>query len=184
MLIDLSLEIDQSKIPNDSPFRAMGHVGTHFDVMDAAFPLESFRTKGQVVDISHVRDREVEVGDLPETINEGGMLILHTGYMDEIGYEGKGYNLRSAELSDAAVERITEAKVKLIGVDAAGVQKPKKHVAVDNYCAERGIFIIENLRNVSELLKSEGDITMFTMPMNYVGLSGLPCRVLAEVAVA
>lgn len=182
MLVDLSLEIDQSKIPNDSPFRALGHVGTHFDVMDAAFPLESFRTKAQLVDISHVRDREVEVADLPETIEAGGMLILHTGYMDEIGYHGKGYNQRSAELSDAAVERITDAQVKLIGVDAAGVQKPKKHVAVDHYCAERGIFIIENLNNVAKLLETGGDITIFTMPMNYAGLSGLPCRVLAEIA--
>lgn len=182
MLVDLSLQIDQSNIPNDSPFRAMGHVGTHFDVMNAeGFPLDSFRTKAQLVDISHIRDREIEIADLPEVIEPEGMLILHTGYMKEIGYGGKGYNSRSAELSDAAVEYITAAKVRLIGVDAAGVQKPKKHVAVDNYCADRGIFIIENLVNVDTLLAADRAITVFTMPMNYSGLSGLPCRVIAEI---
>jgi kynurenine formamidase len=183
MLVDLSLQIDQSNIPNDSPFRALGHVGTHFDVMNAeGFPLDSFRTKAQIVDISHIRDREVEVADLPAAIDEGAMLLLHTGYMKEIGYHGKNYNKRSAELSDAAVEYITDARVKLIGVDAAGVQKPKKHVAVDNYCADRGIFIIENLDNVDTLLAAQGEVTVFTMPMNYTGLSGLPCRVIAEIS--
>lgn len=182
MLIDLSLEIDQSNIPDDSPFRAMGHVGTHFDVMDKAFPLDSFRTRGQVVDISHIRDREVEISDLPEDIAEGGIIILHTGYMDEIGYDGKGYNQRSAELSDAAMAHITDRKVKLIGVDAAGIQKPKKHVAADQFCADRNIFVIENLRNVRDLLgHPAGGLTIYTSPMSYIGLSGLPCRVLAEL---
>jgi hypothetical protein len=39
MLLDLSLPIDISEIPNDDPGHALGHVGTHFDVMEGRFPI-------------------------------------------------------------------------------------------------------------------------------------------------
>ena len=83
--------------------------------------------------------------------------------------------------SDALVEYVVAKGVKLIGVDAAGVQKPKKHAAVDQYCADRGVFIIENLNNVKTLLGLDKPFTVYTAPLSRTDLTGLPCRVLAEV---
>lgn len=189
MLIDLTLEISRDNLPVDDSFdmRALldaGHVGTHFDVAGKKFPLESFRTRGKLIDISHIRDREVEVADLADQpIEEGDMIIFHTGYIDEIGYGQKGYIQKSAELSDEAVAYLIERKVRLIGVDAAGVQKLKKHAKVDQYCADRGVFIVENLCNLKRLMPvaSQG-FTVYTAPVNRSDLSGLPSRVVAEVA--
>lgn len=160
-----------------------GHVGTHFDVMDKEFPIESFKTSGKLVDISKIRGREVEVSDLVQSnIGAGDTVILHTGYMEEFGYENRLYWKRSAELSDAAVSYLISKGIRLILVDAAGAQKPTKHQRVDQKCADNGIFIVENLDNVKALLAHANlPFTVYTAPLKRSGLSGLPCRVFVEI---
>ena len=187
MLIDLTLPLSVAEISGGEDYVRKivdaGHAGTHFDVMDKDFPLDSFRTNGKVVDISHIRDREVEIADIDGVdIGDGDTLIFYSGWVDEIGYDTRhDYVYKSAELSDALVEHVVAKGVKLIGVDAAGVQKPKKHAAVDQYCADRGVFIIENLNNVKTLLGLDKPFTVYTAPLSRTDLTGLPCRVLAEV---
>ena len=100
--------------------------------MNKTFPLESFKTRGKVIDISHIRDREVEVEDVGSvSIETDDFVIFHTGFINEFGYNTKPYMTRSAELSDRTVDYLLERKVRLIGVDAAGVQRVNKHAAVD-----------------------------------------------------
>jgi kynurenine formamidase len=188
MLIDLSLPLSVAEISGGEDYVRKivdaGHAGTHFDVMDKVFPLESFRTSGKVVDISHIRDREVEIHDMDGVeLEKGDIIIFYSGWVDEIGYDTRhDYVYKSAELSDAVIEYVVAKGVKLIGVDAAGAQKPKKHAAVDQYCADRGVFIIENLNNVKQLLALEKPFTVYTAPISRTDLTGLPCRVLAEIA--
>ena len=188
MFIDLTLPISIAEISGGEEYVRKiveaGHAGTHFDVMDKTFPIDSFRTNGKVVDVSHIRDREVEIADIADVdLGYGDMLIFYSGWVDELGYDTRhDYVLKSAELSDALVEHVVARGVKLIGVDAAGVQKPKKHAAVDQYCADRGVFIIENLANVRQLLDLDRPFTVYTAPLNRTDLSGLPCRVVVEVA--
>jgi kynurenine formamidase len=70
-----------------------GHAGTHFDVVNKNLPLESFKTCGKVIDISHIRDREVEVEDLGSvSIEADDFVIFHTGFIDEFGYNTKPYD--------------------------------------------------------------------------------------------
>lgn len=155
-----------------------------FDIMDKIFSLDSFRTKGKLIDVSHLRDREVKVTDLASVpIEEDDFVIFHTGYIEELGYFSRNYPLRSAELSDETVDYLIGRKVRMIGVDAAGAQKPKKHHKVDTRCAEHGVFIVENLTNLQKLLAlSPREFTVFTAPLNRPDLTGQPCRVLAEIA--
>ncbi|HJU10462.1 MAG TPA: cyclase family protein [Candidatus Binataceae bacterium] len=185
MLIDLSLPVDAKKLATEENYKIFidaGHAGTHFDVVNKTFPLESFKTRGKVIDVSHIRDREVEIEDLGSTeIEAGDFVIFHTGLIDEFGYNTKSYMTRSAELSDRTVDFLLERKVRLIGVDAAGVQKFSKHAAVDAHCADRGVFIVENLNNVRQLLEhSPNPFLVYTAPVPRTDLTGLPCRVLAE----
>jgi kynurenine formamidase len=185
MLIDLSLPIDAKKLATEEAYKTfidLGHAGTHFDVVNKTFPLESFKTRGKVIDISRIRDREVEVEDLGSILIEADdFVIFHTGFIDEFGYNTKPYMTRSAELSDRTVDYLLERKVRLIGVDAAGVQKFSKHAAVDQRCADRGVFIVENLNNVGKLLEhSPNPFVVYTAPVSRTDLTGLPCRVLAE----
>ena len=187
MLIDLSLPLTVAEISGGEDYVRKivdaGHAGTHFDVMDKVFPLQSFRTNGKVVDISHIRDREVELEDIADIeLNDGDTIIFYSGWIDELGYDTRHeYVYKSAELSDALVEHVVARGVRLIGVDAAGAQKPKKHAAIDQYCADRGVFIIENLNNVKKLLELGKPFTIYTAPISRTDLTGLPCRVLAEV---
>lgn len=187
MLIDLTLPLSVAQISGGEDYVRKivdaGHAGTHFDVMDKVFPLESFRTTGKVVDISHIRDREVEIEDIAAVnIEPGDIIIFYSGWIDDLGYDTRhDYVYKSAELSDAVVEYVVARGVRLIGVDAAGVQKPKKHAAVDQYCADRGVFIIENLNNVKKLLEIDSPFTVYTAPIHRTDLTGLPCRVIAEI---
>ncbi|WP_322061133.1 hypothetical protein [Paraburkholderia sp. J63] len=90
---------------------------------------------------------------------------------------------RSAERSDRTVDYLLDRKVKLIGVDAAGVQNPRKHADVDQLCADQGVFIVENLNNVKQLLgRMPAPFTVYTAPVSRTDLTGLPCRVIAEFA--
>jgi kynurenine formamidase len=187
MFIDLTFALKSENLSKHKWAQKIydsGHIGTHFDVMNKVFPLESFRTKGKIIDISHIRHREVGIPDLSgHIIEEGDMVIFHTGYIDELGFGTDAYIPRSAELSDEAVAYLVDHKVRLIGVDAVGVQEPKKHKAVDQYCADRGVFIVENLANLKELLaRSPKNFTVFTAPMNRTDWTGLPCRVVAELS--
>lgn len=184
MLIDLTLDITPERYAYiEQSGGREGHLGTHFDVMDKSFPIESFRTPGRIFDVSGVRDREVQLDDIAaDEIADGGTVIFHTGHLDEVGFESPAYWRRSAELSDEVVAFLIGRKVRLIGVDAAGAQKPKKHVAVDQLCADNGAFIIENLDNLKALLSQEArQFTVYTAPLKRSGLTGLPCRVLAEL---
>ena len=58
-----------------------------------------------------------------------------------------------------------------------------EHTPKDQYCADRGVFIIENLCNLGELLGGEKTARFVarTFPVNFDGMTGLPCRVVAEV---
>ena len=71
----------------------------------------------------------------------------------------------------------------MIGIDFPGIRKPAEHVKADQYCADYGIFVVENLANLDILLAAVHDkpFLVHTYPVNYEGLTGLPCRVVAEV---
>lgn len=71
--------------------------------------------------------------------------------------------------------------VSIIGVDFAGVRRGKEHTPKDQYCADRGVFIIENLCNLQSVIETGGTCFINTYPMNYADMTGLPCRVVAEI---
>lgn len=183
MLIDLTVAVDKKMVSDMTVPGKLGHLGTHFDVMDKEFPLECIKRRGRLVDIRATRGREAEVADINVPIQAGDFVIFRTNHLLEIGYGGPRYNFTSAELSDIAVGYLLEAGVSLIGVDAASLQKPAKHMQVDLRCAAQNVFIIENLCNLDKLAAAVGTdpFTVYCAPLNFQGLTGLPCRVVAEV---
>jgi kynurenine formamidase len=70
-----------------------------------------------------------------------------------------------------------------IGIDAAGVRRGVDHTKTDQFCSDNGVFIIEKLDNLKFLSeKADNDpFDVYTFPINFEGMSGLPCRVIAEV---
>lgn len=159
-----------------------GHMGTHFDVMDKEFPLDYTELEGIAFDVSDVKDRDISVTDIDLDKVESGMLVaFYTGFIEEAGYGTARYHHEHPQLSDELIDELLDRKICLIGIDFAGVRRSREHTSKDQYCADRGVFIIENMCNLKEVIDRGGRFHAHTYPLNYSGMSGLPCRVVAEI---
>ena len=183
MKIDLTLEITPEMAAQGSANKALaGHLGTHFDVMDKDFPLEYTERRGIVFDVSKVGEREIGVADIDlERVRAGTFAAFWTGFLSKEGYGTPRYWKEHPQLSVALIEALLEKGVSVIGIDFAGVRRGAEHVPTDRLCSDRGTFIVENLCNLELLLERTEEITVHTYPMKLTGVSGLPCRVIAEV---
>lgn len=192
MKFDLSFKLDKNKLEEilsslgqvNTNLEKAGHIGTHFDVMDKEFSIENIITKGRIFDISHIKTDEVKIEDLDlSNIEKNDFILFHSGILNKYNYGTKEYFTKYIELSDELIDYLINKEIAFIGVDMAGAKKPADHPRIDQYCADKGIFIIENLVNLNLLLKNVGNksFTMYTFPVNIGGFSGLPCRVIAEI---
>ncbi len=192
MKIDLSFKVDKKVLEEISAsleqanldLEKQGHVGTHFDVMNKEFSIENIITRGRIFDISHIKTGEVKLQDLDlSNIEKGDFVMFYSGILKQLGYGPKEYFSTNIELSDELIDALINREVNFIGIDMNGAQKPANHLHIDQYCADRGVFIIENLDNLDILLEKAADkpFTVYTFPVNMSGFSGLPCRVIAEI---
>ena len=192
MKIDLSYKVDKKLLEAlglatkeiASDIDKTGHVGTHFDVMGREYSVDNIITQGRIYDISHIKASEVRTEDLDLTsVKEKDFVIFHTGILKRFGYGTKEYFSNYTELSDELIDYLLSKKISYIGVDMGGVKGPKDHPRIDQYCADRGVFIIENLNNLELLLEKADNkpFKVYNFPVNFDGFSGRPCRVVAEV---
>ena len=185
MRIDITLKITPGMIRDaqgNERKTLSGHLGTHFDVMDKEFPLDDTEREGIVFDVSGVSGRDIDTGDIDlDRVRAGMFTAFFTGFQEKEGYGSRKYFTEHPQLSDELIDALLDRGVSLIGVDCAGVRRGKEHTPKDQYCADRGVFIIENLCNLKAVLEAGGNCRMHTYPMSYAEMSGLPCRVIAEV---
>ena len=181
MLVDITLKITP-KMTTDAQGNLkkalVGHLGTHFDVMNKEFPLEYTKRNGFVFDVSKVRDRDIELSDIDlNAIGKDMFVAFYTGYIEETEYGSKAYFAHHPALSVSLIEALLSKKISIIGIDCAGIRNGMEHASMDQYCADRGVFIVENLCNLSSVI---GKCAVNTYPMNFAEMTGLPCRVVAE----
>ena len=161
-----------------------GHLGTHFDVMNKEFPLDYTSLDAIVFDISHIGQGEVQLSDIDmDKVKEGAFVAFYSGFIEKVGYGGAVYFKEHPTLSMELINALMDKKVSIIGVDFAGVRRGAEHTPTDHTCADRGVFIIENLCSLGKLLRGKGYATcrINTYPMNFSDMTGLPCRVIAEM---
>ncbi len=91
------------------------------------------------------------------------------------------YFKQHPQLSDSLIDALLEKNISIIGLDFGGVRRGSEHTPKDKYCADRGVFVIENLCNLGDVLKNSSTFTAHTYPMNCTGITGLPCRIIAEI---
>lgn len=158
-----------------------GHFGTHFDVMDKEFPLEYFSREAVVFDVRAAKGRDIELSDIDSTAVDKDMFVaFYSGFIDEAEYGTARYFQEHPQLSTELLDYLVEKKISIIGIDFAGVRRGKEHTPKDQYLAEHNIFVVENLFNLGSL-PAAVRFKINTYPVNYSGMSGLPCRVVAEV---
>ena len=186
MLIDLTIKVNMTWDKNASIVEQMvsfGHLGTHFDVMNKEFPLVFTKRNALVFDVSGIVDRDIELSDIDiDLVREDMFVALYTGFIEKEEYGTKTYFESHPQLSNELIDGLLHKKVSIIGIDFAGVRRGKEHTPKDQYCADRGAFVIENLCNLSQVLNltTAGNFLANTYPINFEGLTGLPCRVVAE----
>jgi kynurenine formamidase len=186
MLIDLTVLISALDMGafDKEKMASFGHLGTHFDVMNKEFPLSYIKRDGLIFDVSDVQERDIDIKDIDISLVKENMFVaFHSGFIENVRYGTTEYFTNHPQLSDKLIDKLLEKKISIIGVDFAGVRRGKEHTPKDQYCADRGLFIVENLCNLKELLGNTPN-TMFqahTFPIKFADMSGLPCRVVAEV---
>lgn len=185
MLIDITLQITPKMAAdaqgNDKIVLA-GHLGTHFDVMNKEFPLAYTRRRGVVFDVGGVTGRDIDLCDVDLSLVEADMFVAFcSGYSSREEYGSKVYFSQHPQLSVALIDALLDKQVSIIGVDFSGVRRGKEHTPMDQRCADRGVFIVENLVNLRAVIDQGGRFTAHTYPMSYAGMTGLPCRVIAEI---
>lgn len=184
MFYDLTLPITKDMTVNadgNERKNLSGHIGTHFDIMNKTFPLSYAIRKAIVFQVTAVRNRDIEVSDISlDAVEEGMAVLFHTGFLKEKGYGTQPYLKEHPELSHELIEALLKKKVALIAIDATGIRRSKEHTPADQLCADNGAFVIENVANLETLPKGKDSFTLYTFPMNLVGYSGVPVRMLAE----
>lgn len=187
MLIDLSLritkELYETTLIIEKP-SSFGHMGTHFDVMDKEFPLEFTKRNAVILDVSNVKDRDIDISDIDlDLVKKDMFVIFYSGFMEKEKYGTAPYFSGHPQLSNELIDALLDKKVSLVGVDFAGIRRGAEHTPKDQYCADRGVFIIENLTNLDKVLgkKPFANFTAHVYPVNFADMPGLPCRVVAEV---
>jgi kynurenine formamidase len=187
MFIDLTVQITPELIAsareNEQKARE-GHLGTHFDVMNKEFPLAYVERKAVVFDVSAVRERDIFATDINLALVEADMFVaFYSGFIEEHPYGSRTYFFDHPQLADELIDQLLERQVSIIGIDFAGVRRGAEHTPKDQYCADRGVFIVENLCNLQSVLggKRAAEFTANTYPVKQTGITGLPCRVVAKV---
>lgn len=187
MLIDISLKIDlhDQDLLNDVDQDLMelmrdGHIGTHIDVRNMEFDLSNCIRNGRILDGTHVRDGEIEPSDLfgIEKVQKNDFVIIHTDWSRNEKYGSAIYFNDHPEISMDLLGYFISKGVALIGIDGPGLKRGKLHPKIDQYLADHGILVVENLCNLRAI---EGEVfQVYCFPMNLENTSGLPCRVLVE----
>lgn len=183
MYIDLTLKINRQMLTEAMLLKneaLVGHAGTHFDVMDKEFPLEYTERKGIVFDVTGLE--EIGIGDVDLSKVEKDMFVAFcTGFHHKIAYGAPGYFSDHPQLTMQLIDALLDKGVSIIGIDFAGIRRTPEHIPADQRCADKGVFVIENLRNLEAVLAEGGRFTACTYPMRCSDMTGLPCRVIAKI---
>lgn len=161
-----------------------GHIGTHLDLMDQAYPEDYFTLSGRAFDVRHISGRDIDVDDIDmDSINEKDFVFFNSGCLAALPYASKEFLFAPVQLSWELIQALLKKKVAMIGIDFGGVRLPKEHRKADTLCAASGTFIVENVSGLENLIAKvgAGTFTVHCYPMRLIDATGLPCRVIAEI---
>jgi len=144
------------------------HTGTHIDMpmhlvdddrMAADFPIDCFAGRGVLLD---VRGQNPIVMDVryADMVREGDAVLLYTGF--DAQYETDTYFDAHPVVEQALADFLVARKVKLVGMDL-----PAPDVvpyAIHKALLGNGIFVLENLTNLSALLEVP-DFEVMALPL-------------------
>lgn len=173
----------------ETEIRFYSHTGTHMDSPAHIFKdgktldqltIDYFYGRGVVIDCRDVGYGE-KIGDKIIQYFEGSIedydyILFYTSWQEKWGsYEYyEGFPTISKELA----KRLSELNIKGIGIDAISVDPVSSHMLeAHQEILRAGKLIIENLKNLDQLLDKEFDLCVF--PLKFENADGSPIRAVA-----
>lgn len=153
---------------NNYTINAGTHIGTHIDSpmhltestkYIGEYELENFCGKACVIDARGMNIIKYEP-QYEELIKNKDIVLLYTGFDKEYG----SYNYYNSHpvIDKSFAELIVREGIKLIGMD---MPSPDRYpFEIHKYLFSKGIFILENLRNL-ECLLNENNIEFYAFPL-------------------
>lgn len=169
----------------------VSHIGTHIEVpyhiLPAGYdladmPLEAYYGSAVLLDFSDIQKR-VEISlqrvqleaERSGGIHKGDIVLCNLGYADRYGQEEYS---QSPYFSTEAIKWLAGSGMKLMGVDAGGVELPASEEHVNHTALFlHNIPLIENVANLNQLTKKRFHLTAFPYPV--AGVEAFPLRVVA-----
>lgn len=188
MIIDLTNKITKELLEwiddlPDNKHVETGHIGTHLDIYNKSeVPMEYFKTKGILIDISHIsEEREIEIEDIKDIfIPENSFVLFRTGRIEKYPYGDDEYFKDHPQLSHDLIQYLIDKKIYFIGMDCSGVRRGEEHQDADELCEKNGCYIIENICNLDKLVDKNIE-SIYTIWLDHPTATGIPVRVLAEI---
>jgi arylformamidase len=169
----------------------VSHIGTHIEapyhlLKDgpdlAGLPLERLYGEAVVLDLHSVPPQSAITPEAVTTaaqkaggINNGDIVLCNLGYASKYGtpeYSQAPY------FSPEAIQWLIAAGMKMMGVDASGVEVPGSEEHVNHRALfEQEIPLIENITGFDALYASRVELAAF--PIAVAGLESFPVRVIA-----
>lgn len=186
-IIDITLKVSPKSAGDakDNLAKAWsGHIGTHFDVMNKVFPVDYMELPAVAFDVTRRGNAEIQLDDIDiEAVPENGAVAFCSKFIDKVPYGTKEYFTNHPSLSWELIKSLIAKHVAIIVVDFSGMRNGAEHTPTDQYCADHDTFVVENACNIDAVLAGEesAHFTLGTYPVNFEGMTGLPCRVVARV---
>lgn len=110
-------------------------------------------------------------------------VAFYTNVINKLDYGTKEYFEGNRNLSKDLIKELVKRGVAIIAIDCCGIRAGKEHDLADQYCADNNAFVVENLCNLEKILNGEKhkSFKANTYPINFVDITGLPCRVIGEL---
>lgn len=161
------------------------HASTHIDAPSRLIekgktigdaPLASFIVTATVLDVSFTRtSKVVTLKDIKHAESKVGIdycegILLYTGFEKP--------TTKFPGLSESAAHYLAERRLKIVGIDTPSIDPwDSTTLAAHKVLLRRGIYIIENLRNLKKLVNKK--FRLIALPLKIQGASASPARVIA-----
>ncbi|MBQ9910002.1 MAG: cyclase family protein [Lachnospiraceae bacterium] len=174
-----------------SDIHMVSHIGTHIEVPYHLFkdaydlaqmPIDAYYGDACVLDFSGIQERvpitlEIakEAAEKAGGIRKGDIVLCNLGFADRYGTPEYG---NSPYFSTEAIEYLATSGMKMMGVDAGGVEIPMSEEHVNHAALfSRNIPLIENVAHLNELSGRRLKVCAFPIPI--AGVESFPVRVVA-----
>jgi len=109
-------------------------------------------------------------------LNRGDFVFFRTGWSRFVGTD-RYYE--HPELSTEVVSWLASSGINMVGIDALGLGRDRKHGRFDRLLVQEDIFIIENLTNLAAIPVEE--FRVYCFPLKLAGVDAVPARVVVEI---